>query len=64
MDIEKLRKLKKHEISHSTYKFEFNAGYDNWTDFMSALGKQLDELKVKMSDVAKVEWEGNHEVHV
>lgn len=59
MKTEELKKLEKHGISHSHYNFEFDVHYDNWTDFMSALGKQLDKLEVKMSDVTKIEWEGS-----
>ena len=57
MDLEELRKLRKHEVTHSTYKFEFD-GADSWLEFMTNLGKQLDKLKIPMNDAAKIVWDG------
>ena len=56
MNIEKLRS-KGGSVNYSHYEVEFDAIYPNWTEFMSNLGKQLDELEVKMNDVTKLTWE-------
>ena len=59
MNIEKLRN-RGGSITHSHFSVEFDAIYPNWTEFMSNLGKQLDELEVQMNDVTKITWESGH----
>ena len=56
MNIEKLRN-RGGSVTHSHFSVEFDAIYPNWTEFMSNLGKQLDELEFKMSEVSKLTWE-------
>lgn len=59
MNTKKFRTTGKNSITLSTYKFEFNGQATNWTKLLSNLGNQLDELEVKISEVSKVELDGD-----